>query len=200
MLLNCSQASCLHDSAAFTSIRARSHVGFRLSVKRRKVIFFTTLSPLVISHQRVRVSRPGRTLVSVNTDMTKRSSVSDLYPSSCVWPNIHLRLEVFFQDDGSYNSTLQCDLPLLSDSSPPLCSPPHFAPPPPVLHPPALPFHITHMGELAQGSPSSCNPTHPTPHFFPQESEKINAQFSLSWRVGGVSWYEHSDNKAPACE
>lgn len=39
--------------------------------------------------------------------------------------------------------------------------PPFFLPFLLLFHPPALRFHITHMGELAQGS--QCRPTHPTP-------------------------------------
>lgn len=49
-----------------------------------------------------------------------------------------------------------------------------------LLPPPYLPFHITHMGELAQGSPPSCNPPPPTPLLFLQPQ---NVSFSFSGNV-----------------
>lgn len=77
---------------------------------------------------------------------------------------------------------LQRDLIASSHSFPHPASPPPFLPPQ-YISPPALPFPITHLGELAQGSPPSCNHTyaHP-PHslFFSGNTKNKCPIFSIT--------------------
>lgn len=127
----------------------------------------------------IRGSRPGRIPQQIPICLTRHTPVRLCVGLRGIWEK----------------KNLQRDLIASSHSFPHPASPPPFLPPQYIL-PPALPFHITHLGELAQGSPPPCNPTyaHPPHSLFFSGNTKINAQFSPS-RAEIRCWKELPGNK-----
>lgn len=133
------------------------------SIFCREGVVFSDYHP---SSSAISGSRPGRIPLQVLIRPLKAS----------VFDPTHTRASLVLWVEGYLEKEKPCKVILLRPRI-------HFLTPPlQYISPPALPFHITHMGELAQGSPPPRNPTYARPPHSPFLfwKHKINAQFSPS--------------------